>query len=142
MSSIPLMTAQDYVKSERPLEEIAHVLPHRIGSPLIPLRAGGRLLSRKNIYKAARKIVELVAGLNMSMQRHGVELRQQIDRAQPGVQAVADRNINNAILAAERNSRFSAIFCEGEQTRARTAAHDDRQRSLKCPRGQCGRNGC
>ena len=63
--TIKLVAAQDQIKIVRPLEKITHILPHRVRCPLIPLRAGGRLLSGENIHKAARKIVELVAGLDV-----------------------------------------------------------------------------
>src|ERR1700751_5157691 len=79
--SVKLVATQDEVVIVRPLEEVAHVLPHRVGCSLIPLRAGGRLLRGKNVHKAARKIIELVAGLDVPMQRHAVELSQDIDRS-------------------------------------------------------------
>jgi hypothetical protein len=46
----------------------------------------------------------------LSMQRHAVELRQHVNRAQPRVQAVADRDIDDAIFSAERDGRLRAIF--------------------------------
>ena len=64
---VKLIAAQDEIIIERALEEVAHVLPHSVGCSLIPLRAGRRLLSGKNIHEAAREIVELIARLNMSM---------------------------------------------------------------------------
>ena len=73
---VKLVAAQDQVVIVRPLEEVAHVLPHRVGRSLIPLRALRRLLRGENVDEAARKIVELVARLNVAMQRHAVELRQ------------------------------------------------------------------
>ena len=64
---VKLIAAENEIVIERALEEVAHVLAHRIRSSLIPLRTFRRLLRRQNVDKAARKIVELVAGLNMSM---------------------------------------------------------------------------
>ena len=46
----------------------------------------------------------------MPMQRHAVELGQHIDRAQPGIQTIADGDINDAIFASERHSRFGAVL--------------------------------
>src|ERR1700746_2410468 len=113
--SVKLVATQDEVVIVRPLEEVAHVLPHGVGSSLIPLRAGGRLLRGENVYKAARKIIELVAGLDVPMQRHAVELSQDIDRPQLGVQTIADGDVDDAIFAAERHRRFGAILLEGKQ---------------------------
>src|SRR5256885_9179319 len=76
---VKLVAAQDEVIIVWPLEEEAHVLPYRVGRSLIPLRAGVRLLRSENVHKAARKIIELVTGLDVPMQRHAVELRQHID---------------------------------------------------------------
>src|SRR5262249_20786466 len=110
-----------------------------VSGSLIPLRAGGRLLGSENIHKAARKIIELVTVLDVPMQRHAVELRKHIDRAQPGVQTIADRNIDNAIFATVEHSRFSAIFGERKQACARRAAHDDGKRPLDGARRQRSR---
>src|SRR2546430_15785317 len=70
--SVKLIAAQDQVIFERALKKIPHVLPHGVGRALIPLSAGGSLLSSENIDKAAGKIVELVARLNISMPPHGI----------------------------------------------------------------------
>ena len=128
---VKLIAAQDEVIIERPLEEVAHVLPDGVGRALIPLRAFRRLLRREDIDEAAREIVELVARLDMAMQRHAVELRQHIDRAQPGVQAIADRDIDQPIFPAERHRRLGTIFRQRKQARPRAAAHDDGERALR-----------
>src|SRR5256885_2685872 len=76
---VKLIAAENEVVIERALQEVAHVLAHRIRGSLIPLRTLRCLLRRQDVDKTARKIVELVARLNMSMQRHAVELRQHVD---------------------------------------------------------------
>ncbi len=107
---VQLIAAQNQIIIERALEEVAHVLPDRVGRALIPLRARRRLLRRKNIDETAREIVELVARLDMSMQRHAVELRQHVNRAQPRVEAIADRDIDDAIFSAEGHRRFRTVL--------------------------------
>src|SRR5262245_28183806 len=129
---VKLVAAQDQIIIERTLEEITHVLTDGVGSSLIPLRASGSLLCGKDVHKAAREIVELVTVLNMSMQRHAVELRQHIDRAQHGVQTIADRDIDDAIFATERHGWFGAVLRQREQTGACAAAHDNSERLLCC----------
>src|SRR6266581_2609190 len=83
---VKLIAAENEIVIERALEEVAHVLAHRIRRSLIPLRTFRRLLRGQNVDKAARKIVELVAGLNMSMERHAIELGQHVNRTQPGIE--------------------------------------------------------
>src|SRR5438105_10520817 len=107
---IKLVATENQIKLVRSLEEVAHILPDRVGGSLIPLRTFGRLLGGKNIDEAARKIVELIARLNVAMQRHGVELREQIDRAQAGIEAIANRDIDQAIFSAEWHGRFCPVF--------------------------------
>ena len=108
--SVELVAAQNEKIIERALEEVAHVLPDGIGRSLVPLRALGSLLSGEYVDETAGEIVELVAGLDMSMERHAVELGQHVNGAQPGIQAVTDRDIDDAIFSAERDGRFRAIF--------------------------------
>jgi hypothetical protein len=79
---VKLIAAEDEIVVERALEEVAHVLPHRVRCALIPIGVLGRLLRGQNVDKAAREVVELVARLDVAMQRHRVELRQHVDRAQ------------------------------------------------------------
>ena len=61
------------------------------------------------------------------MQRSGVELRQQINPSQPGIDAIGDRNIDQSIFPGERHGGFCALLRQREKPRARTAAHDDGQ---------------
>src|SRR5437762_10207564 len=107
---VKLVAAENQIKLEWSLEEVTHVLPHGVGGSLVPLRPFGRLLRRQNIDKAPGEIVELVARLNVAMQRHGIELREQIDRAQAGVQAIANRDIDQSIFSAEGHGRFCAVL--------------------------------
>ena len=92
------------------LEEVTHILPNGVGGALVPLRAFGRLLGRQDIDEATREIVELVARLHVAMQRHGVELREQIDRAQAGIETVADRDIDQPIFPAQRDRGFGPVL--------------------------------
>src|SRR5712672_359294 len=89
------VATENQIKLKRMLEEVAHILPHSIGGSLIPLRTFRRLLSGKNIDKATGKIVEL---------------REHIDRAQAGVQAIADRDIYQPVFSAERDGRLGPVL--------------------------------
>ena len=128
---VKLIAAENDVVIERPLQEVAHVLAHRVRRSLIPLRAFRGLLGRQDVDEAARKIIEFVTRLDVAMQRHAVELGQDIDRAQPGVEAVADRNIDDPILAADRHRRLRPIFGQWKQARSGATPHDDGQSPLR-----------
>jgi hypothetical protein len=106
-------------------------LANGVGRALVPLRTFGCLLCGQNVDEAAGKIIEFIARLNVAMQRHAVELGQNINRTQSRVKAVADRDINQAILAAEGNGWFCSVFCQREEPRSRPAAHDNGERSLR-----------
>src|SRR5205823_8547337 len=79
---VKLIATQDEVIVERPLEKVPHVLADGVSGTLIPLRAFGSLLGRENVHETAREIVELIARLDVPMQRHAVELRQDKNRPQ------------------------------------------------------------
>jgi len=67
----------------------------------------------------------------MPMERGGIELGQEKDAFEAGVQAIGDRDIHNAILAGQRDGRFGAIFGQREETGAGAATEDDRQDAVK-----------
>ena len=75
-------------------QEIPHVLANGVGRSLIPFRAFRCLLCSQDIDEASGEIVKLVARLDMAVERHGVELRQHVNRAQSRVKAVANGDID------------------------------------------------
>jgi hypothetical protein len=54
----------------------------------------------------------------------GIELRQQIDPAQAGIDAVRDGDIHDAVFSRERHGRLGALLGERKQSRALPPAHD------------------
>jgi hypothetical protein len=54
-----------------------------------------------------------------------VELREEENPVQAGVQAVADGDVHQPVFARERDGRLAAFHGQGIQTRAASAAHDD-----------------
>jgi hypothetical protein len=49
------------------------------------------------------------------------------DAPDVGVQAIADRNVDEPIAAANRHGRLRSLFGQGEQAGALSAAQDDGQ---------------
>src|SRR5437588_9851 len=109
---VELIAAQNEIELKRALEEVAHVLPNGVGCALIPLRTLRCLLGGQNIDEAAGKIIEFIAGLDVAMQRHAIELGQDINRTQPRIQAVADWDVDEAILAPQGHGWFCSIFSQ------------------------------
>ncbi len=66
----------------------------------------------------------------MAIERLTVELRQRIDLVDAGVDAIADRNVDQAVVAAQGHGRLGTGEGEGLQTGAGAAAEDDGQNTL------------
>ena len=105
-------------------------LAHGVRCALVPTRSFWRLLGREYFHKVRGEIVELIARVNMTIQRGAVELRQNVDRPESGIQTVTDRYIDQSIFAGQRHRRFCAILGQGKQACPRTTAHDDGERSV------------
>ncbi len=94
--------------------EIVNVLINRIGRAEVPGRSGA-LLWRENVDElAAFRIVEefAPAKINMAVQRERFVLRQHVDVHAFGIEAVGEREIDDAVHAAEGDGGFGAVFCE------------------------------
>ena len=66
-----------------------------------------------------------------------VELREHVNAANPGIQAVADRDIDEAVFATKRHGRLRSLFRQREKSAAGSSSHDDGQSVLG---GGSGRN--
>jgi hypothetical protein len=99
----------------------------RVRSSLVPIGVFLGLFGRENIHEAAPKRIEIVGALGVPVKRGGVELREQEDPIDVGVDAVTDRDIDQTVLARERNCRFAPLHGQWIETGATPAAHDDRQ---------------
>src|ERR1700744_4322625 len=83
----------------RDIAEVLQVLAHRISRSLIPGVVSRCLLRGHDLDETMRKFIEMIALLNMSMQGGAVELRQEKNAFQPGIEAIADRDVDQAIFA-------------------------------------------
>ncbi len=110
----------------RRVGEVAEVLPDGIGRALVPGVAARRLLRGHDLDEAVGKIVELVALLDVPMQRGTVELGEQKDALEARVEAVADRDIDDAIFARQRHGRLGAVLRQRKEPRAGASAKNDR----------------
>ena len=61
----------------------------------------------------------------MAVERGGIELRQDVNAPEAGVDAIGDGNVHESVFAGERDGGLGAVPGEREEARALTAAHDD-----------------
>ncbi len=109
------------------VDEVRHGPPDRIGRALEPVGGLGRLLGGDDVDERLREVVEAVGLADVPVERRGIELRQHEDAPDAGVQAVADGDVDEPVLAADRHGRLGAAVGEGVEALALPAAQDDRQ---------------
>src|SRR6185369_6679740 len=80
---------------------------------------------REDLDERPREVVEFVARVDVLVQRRAIELREDVDAAQAGVNAVRDRDIDDPVFASEWHSRLRPFLGQRKESRARAAAHDD-----------------
>ena len=68
----------------------------------------------------------------MSVQRNGIELGQDSDAVDVGVDTVADGDVDQTVFAGDGHSRFGALFGQRVQARAAPTAHDEPQDVVHC----------
>jgi hypothetical protein len=106
---------------------IADVLPDGVGGPLIPVRRLVGLLGGEDFDEAFGEWIELVGIGNMAMQANREILREDVDAIAIAVDAVADRYIDESILAADRHRGLGAKHGERIKAGAASAAKDEAQ---------------
>ena len=124
---IEVVAGEDQVVVGVQADEVRHRAPHGVGRALEPVGVLGRLLGGDDVDERLREVVEAVGLVDVPIERRGVELRQHEDAPDAGVQAVADRDVDEPVLAADRHGRLRAAVGEGVEALTLPAAQDDRQ---------------
>jgi hypothetical protein len=119
---------------------VVQVLADGIGGALIPGLLVTGLLGGEDVDETTAETIELVGLLDVLMQRSRVELREDKDLVKTRIQAVADRDIDEAVIACERYRRLAAILRERVKTGTATAPHDDANDSRKGVHGRWDTN--
>ena len=128
---VELVAGKDQVVVHIPLLKQPLVFAHRIGGAFKPARALGGLLRSQHLHETlAEAGGEVVALGEVPVEGGAVELRQHVHLVDAGVDAITDRNINQAILAGQRHSGLGAHLGERIEARAGSAAENDRQNAL------------
>ena len=107
------------------VQEMEQVFADGVGRTLIPRSVGEGLLRRENFHEAAGKMVHFIGLRNMPVQRGGIELRQNVNAPEAGVDAVRDGDVHQAVFAGEGHGGFGAVLRQRKQPGALAAAHDD-----------------
>jgi hypothetical protein len=95
---------------------------------LKPVRVAVGLLGGEHFDKAVRESAEAIRARDVAVERRGVELREDEDADDVRVDAVADGDVDESVLAAERDGGFRTQFSQWEEAGTLTAAENDRQR--------------
>ena len=115
------------------------VLVDRVGGALVPVR-GDALLGRQQLDELVEAAVEEgPAALHVADQALRLVLRADADAPDAGIDAVRQREIDDAELAAERHRRLGAPVGQRPQPPAAAAGEDHRERVVREPRaGRAG----
>ena len=132
---VELVTGKNQVVVHIPFLEQPLVLAHGIGRPLEPTGAVGCLLGCQHLHKPLAKAGrEVVGHRQVTIEGGTVELRQHIDLVDLGIDAIADRNINQSVFPCQGHGRLGPHFGEGVETGTGTASQNDGQNTLHIPR--------
>ena len=123
--AVEVIAGEDQVVVGLVLREVAGGLAHGVGRALEPGSALRGLLGGQDLDEAVREAIHPVGAGDVAVERRRVELREHEDAPQVGVQAVADRHVDQAVLAADRHRRLRAMLREREEAAALAAAEDE-----------------
>jgi len=135
--AIELVAAENEEVIEIVVEEVNEIFANRVRRALIPGGVGESLFSREDFDKAAGELIELIRLRNVPVQRRGIELGQEINALETGVDAIGNRDVDKAIFAAERDGGFTAVAREWKESRALSAAHNDGEDVARIDRHAC-----
>ena len=110
------------------LHDGIEVLVHGVGRALIPVLADA-LLRRQNLDELAELLRhDAPAHPDVAVERQRLVLRGDEDPAQPGVDAVAEREVDDAVRPAEKHRRLRAVPGQRIQAARRRPGKQDDQR--------------
>ena len=98
----------------------------RVRRALVPVLGFKRLLRREDLDEPFAESVEPVGVVYVTVQGSRIELGQDIDFAQPGVDAVGNRDVHKAELSSEGHRGLRPPSRQRIETLTPPAAQDDR----------------
>jgi hypothetical protein len=125
--AIQMIAREDQVIVRFVALEMPSRLPDGVCSALEPVRVLWCLLGCEDLDEAVREHIHTVGLADMPIERGRVELRQDEDAPDVGVQARADGDVDQPVLAAYRHRRLRAQLREGKEARTAATTEDDRE---------------
>jgi hypothetical protein len=125
--AVEVIAREDHVVVGFVARNVARRLTDGVSRALEPVGVVRRLFGRQDFDEALAEQIHPVGLPDMPVERRGVELRQDEDAPDIGVQAIADRDVDEAVLAGDRDRRLRTKLGEREEPRALTAAEHERQ---------------
>jgi hypothetical protein len=122
---VQLVAAQDQQVVEIVIEKVVQVFADGVGGALVPRGVGEGLFRREDFHKAAGEMVELIGLREMLVQGGGVELRQDVNTPEAGVDAVGDRDVHEPVFAGQRHRRLGPLLGQRKKPGPLPSAHDD-----------------
>jgi len=102
------------------------LLADGISRPLVPVSRTQSLLRCPDLHPADMEGIKTVGIGDVAVQRNGIELGEHCHVKDAGINAIADRDVDQTIFARQRNCRLGARFCQREQARSLPAPQNDR----------------
>src|SRR5204863_8349794 len=102
--------------------DVARGLADGVRGPLIPVRVVGRLLGRENLDEPLIEEIHSIRLTNVPIERRRIELREDENAPDIRMQAIADGDVDEAILSADGNRRLRPKLRERKQPRALAAS--------------------
>ena len=122
---VELVAREDEHLAAAVAAQVPHALPDRVGRALEPLGAVVGLLGGERRDEGRAEDVELVGHRQVLVEALRVVLGQHEDAAQVRVEAVADRDVDQAVLAGDRHRGLRALAREREEPGPAPAPEDD-----------------
>jgi hypothetical protein len=105
--------------------QIAQILADGVGGALIPGGGFIGLLRGQYLDETATEHIEFVGIGNVAVQADAEKLRDDVDALQSTVDAVGERNVDEAILTGNGHGRFAAVLGQWIQGGAASAAQNE-----------------
>jgi hypothetical protein len=125
--SVQMIAGEDEVEVRVVADEMACRLADGVSGALIPVRVVRGLFGGEDLDEPLAERIHPKGMRDMPIERRRVELRQHEDATNVGVEAVADRDVDQSIAAADRHGRFRALQRQRIQPRPLAAAKNDRE---------------
>src|SRR6185295_14310056 len=107
--------------------EMMQALAHGVGGPLKPIGAFGCYLGCEDFDKAVCESAEPIRARDVTIERRRVVLSQYENAMYIGVDADGNRDVDQAILSAKRNSRFGSLPGQRIESLSGPASQNNRQ---------------